>query len=156
MRLCGIHVRSMSHYITKLILCVMSLKVVLLHFLPILPGANELMDGGTHLHFLGGGALTYIDGVGTFKMATILQTTFSNTISGMKMIDFQLKINWILFFRVQLTISPHWFIGWAHSQNDPCYWLSHWYIQCSHFALVRDLPILQLVSHSPSSPHTSS
>ena len=40
------------------------------------------------------------------KMATILQTTFSNIFSLMKMRDFQLKFHWRLLLRVQ--IFQHW------------------------------------------------
>ena len=40
---------------------------------------------------------------------TIFQTTFSSTFSWMKMHKFWLRFNWILFLRVQLTISQHWF-----------------------------------------------
>ena len=43
------------------------------------------------------------------KMAAILQTTFSNAFSWMKIYEFRLIFHWILFLRVQLTISQHWF-----------------------------------------------
>ena len=43
------------------------------------------------------------------KMAAILQTSFSNAFSWMKMFDFQLKFHGRLFLRVQLTIFQHWF-----------------------------------------------
>ena len=42
------------------------------------------------------------------KMATISQTTFSNTFSWMKKFEFWLKFHWRLFLRDQLTITQHW------------------------------------------------
>ena len=42
------------------------------------------------------------------KMATIFQTTFSNTFSLMKIVVFWWKFNWNLFPRVQLTIFEYW------------------------------------------------
>ena len=39
----------------------------------------------------------------------ILQTTYSNAISWMKMFEFWLKVHWSLFLKVQLTIFQHWF-----------------------------------------------
>ena len=46
---------------------------------------------------------------GRDKMAAIFQTTFSNTLPWMKMHEFWLKVHWILFPGVQLTIFRHWF-----------------------------------------------
>ena len=46
---------------------------------------------------------------GRNKMAAILQTTFSNAFSWMKMYAFRLKFYWSLFLRVRLTIFQHWF-----------------------------------------------
>ena len=46
---------------------------------------------------------------GRDKMDAILQTTFWNAFSSMKMFEFQLKFHWNLFPRVQLTIFQHWF-----------------------------------------------
>ena len=43
------------------------------------------------------------------KMAAILQTTFSNTFSWMKIYEFWLRFHWSLILRVQLTIFHHWF-----------------------------------------------
>ena len=43
------------------------------------------------------------------KMVTILQTTFSNAFSWMKMYEFRLRFHWSLLLRVQLTIFQHWF-----------------------------------------------
>ena len=43
------------------------------------------------------------------KMAAVLQATFSNAFSWMKIFVFWLKFNWNLFLKVQFTISQHWF-----------------------------------------------
>ena len=43
------------------------------------------------------------------KMAAFLQTIFSNAFLWMKSFVFWLKFHWILFLRVQLIISQHWF-----------------------------------------------
>ena len=43
------------------------------------------------------------------KMVTSSQTTLSSAFSWMKMLEFQLKVHWSLFLRVQLTIFQHWF-----------------------------------------------
>ena len=46
---------------------------------------------------------------GRDKMATVFQTTFSNTFSWMKMYEFRLRFHWRLFPRFDLTIFQHWF-----------------------------------------------
>ena len=46
---------------------------------------------------------------GRDKIDAILQTTFSNAISWMKMFEFRLQFHWSLFLKVQLTIFQHWF-----------------------------------------------
>ena len=43
------------------------------------------------------------------KMAAIMQTTFSNLFSWMKMYEFCLRFQWNLFPRSELTIFQHWF-----------------------------------------------
>ena len=43
------------------------------------------------------------------EIDAILQRTFSNAFSWMKMFEFRLKFHWNLFPRVQLTIIHHWF-----------------------------------------------
>ena len=45
---------------------------------------------------------------GRDKMAAIVQTTFSNGFSWMKMYEFRLTFLWSLFPRVQLTIFQQW------------------------------------------------
>ena len=51
----------------------------------------------------------YLTHWGWDKMAANFLTTFSNAFSWMKMYEFQLRFHRILFLRVQLTISHHWF-----------------------------------------------
>ena len=70
------------------------------------------------------------------KMAAIFQTTFSNALSWMKMYEFRLRFHWILFPRVQLTISQHWCRSWLgagqatrHDLNQ--WWLVYWRIYAS-------------------------
>ena len=46
---------------------------------------------------------------GRDKIVAILQTTFSNAISWMKMFEFLLKFHWSLFLNVQWTIFQYWF-----------------------------------------------
>ena len=46
---------------------------------------------------------------GRDKIDAILQTTFSNATSLMKMSEFRLKFHWSLFLNVQFTIFQHWF-----------------------------------------------
>ena len=46
---------------------------------------------------------------GQDKMDAIAQTAFSNAFSLMKMYKFWLKLHWILFLMVQLTLFQHWF-----------------------------------------------
>ena len=46
---------------------------------------------------------------GRDKMDAILQPTFSNAFSWMKMYQFRLRFHWSLFPRVKLTIFQHWF-----------------------------------------------
>ena len=49
---------------------------------------------------------------GRDKMATISQTTFSNTFCWMSMNEFHLIFHWSLFLRFELTIFQHWFRKW--------------------------------------------
>ena len=46
---------------------------------------------------------------GRDKIDAILQTTFSNAISWMKMFEIWLRFHWSLFLRFELTIIQHWF-----------------------------------------------
>ena len=58
------------------------------------------------------------------KMAVIFQTTFSNTISWMKMYGRRLRFHWSLFWRVQLTILWHWFRWWPGAGQAPSHHLN--------------------------------
>ena len=51
----------------------------------------------------------YLTHWGRAKMAAVSQTTLSNALSWMKMLEFRLKFHWSLFLRVQLTTIQHWF-----------------------------------------------
>ena len=44
---CGIHLRATSQWVPKLLVCIMSMKIMLLKLLPHLPGANELREGAS-------------------------------------------------------------------------------------------------------------
>ena len=44
----------------------------------------------------------------------------------MKKIEFRLKCNWILFWRVHLLISHHWFRYWLSAVHSPCHYLNQW------------------------------
>ena len=51
----------------------------------------------------------WVNSLRRHKIDAILQTTFSNAISSMKMFEFWLISRWSLFLKVQLTIFEHWF-----------------------------------------------
>ena len=53
---------------------------------------------------------------GRDKMADILQTTFSNAFSCLKMYEFGLRFHWNLFLRFKLTISQQWFWLWLGAE----------------------------------------
>ena len=59
--------------------------------------------------------------LGWNKMATILQTTFSNAFSCMKWYEFQLRFHWSLFPRVQLNNIPALVqtMAWCPPGNKP-------------------------------------
>ena len=63
---------------------------------------------------------------GREQMTAILQTTFSNTFSWMKMYELQLRFHWILFPRVQLTIFQHWFRWWLGADQATSHYLNQW------------------------------
>ena len=79
MRLWGIHLRAISQWVFKLLFYIISLKIV------------HLTHGGWD------------------KIAAIMQMTFLNALSWMKMYEFQLKFHCNLFLRLELTISQDWF-----------------------------------------------
>ena len=81
-------------------------------------------------------------------MDAILQTTFSNPFSWMKMFEFRLKFHWGLFLRFQLTIFQHWFRYWlgaiqATSHYLKQWWLVYWHIYAS-LGLNELIPMWQL------------
>ena len=65
---------------------------------------------------------------GRDKMAAIIQTTFSNAFSWMKMCEFRLKFHWSLFLRVQLTIFHHWFRWWLGAYQATSHYLNQWWL----------------------------
>ena len=65
---------------------------------------------------------------GRDKMAAIFQTTFSNAFSSMEMIEFRLKLHWMLFLRVQSTISQHWFRKWLGAVQATSHYLNQWFL----------------------------
>ena len=50
-------------------------------------------------------------------MTVISRTTFSNAFSSMQILDFLFEFHWILFPRVQLTMSEHWFGWWLPAEQ---------------------------------------
>ena len=62
------------------------------------------------------------------KMAAILQTTFSNLFSWMKMYEIRLKLHWSLFLQVQLTIFQHWFRWWLDAGQATNHYLIQWWL----------------------------
>ena len=64
---------------------------------------------------------------GRDKIDAILQTTFSNAISWMKMLESRLKLHWSLFLSVQLTIFQHWFRYCLGADQATSYYLKQWW-----------------------------
>ena len=60
------------------------------------------------------------------KWLPLLQTTFSNAFSWMKITEFGLKFHWIFFPGVQLTISQHWFRQWLGAEQATSHCLSQY------------------------------
>ena len=79
------------------------------------------LHGGVHCGYL----LTHW---GQDKMATISQTTLSNAVSWMKMLEFWLKFHWSLFIRVQLIIFRHWFRWWLGAVHATSHYLNQWWL----------------------------
>ena len=65
---------------------------------------------------------------GRDKMAAILQTTFSNAFSWMKMHEFHLRFHWSLFLRLELTIFQHWFKKWLGADKVTSHYLNQWWL----------------------------
>ena len=68
-----------------------------------------LMKFSLHLAWWRPALLSQLSHWGRDKMAAIIQTTFWNGFSSMKMYEYRLKFHWSLFLRVKLTIFRHWF-----------------------------------------------
>ena len=62
------------------------------------------------------------------KMAAVLQTTFLNIFSWMKIYEFRSKFHWNLFLRVQLTIFRHWHRWWLCTDQATCHYLNQWWL----------------------------
>ena len=56
------------------------------------------------------------------------QKILSNTLSWMKMYEFQLRFHWNLFLRVKLTIFQHWFRLWLGADQGTCHYLNQWWL----------------------------
>ena len=63
---------------------------------------------------------------GWYKMAAILQMTFSNAFSWMKMYKFRLRFHWGLFQMVQITIFQHSFGEWLGANQATSHFLKQW------------------------------
>ena len=60
------------------------------------------------------------------KMAAILQTTFSNAFSWMKITISLLEFHWNMFPGVQLSICHHWFRWWLGAKKVTGHYLNQW------------------------------
>ena len=60
------------------------------------------------------------------KIAAILQMTFSNEFSCMKIFIFSIEFHWSLFLRFQLTTSHHWFRQWLGAASATSHYLNQW------------------------------
>ena len=65
---------------------------------------------------------------GQEKMAVILQKTFSNVFSWIKIYEFWLISHWSLFPMVQLTIFQHWFRQWLDAGQVTHHYLNRWWL----------------------------
>ena len=61
------------------------------------------------------------------KMATISQTVLINAFSWKKISEFQLKCQWSLFWRIQLTIFQHWFRWWFCAVKVTSHYMNQWW-----------------------------
>ena len=106
----GIHLRAISQEMLKVYIFDMNLEITNLSLHLHLPGANELTHWGRD------------------KMAAILQTTYSNAFSWMKMYKFWLRFHWNFFPRVQITIFHHCFRWWLGAGQAPSHYLKQWWL----------------------------
>ena len=65
---------------------------------------------------------------GRDEIDAILQTTFSNVFSSMKMFKFRLKFHWSLFRRAQLTIIQYWFRYLLGADQATSHYRNQWWI----------------------------
>ena len=63
------------------------------------------------------------------EIDAILQMTFSNAFSWMKMFEFQSKFHWNLFPKVQLTITHHWFRKWLGTDQVTSHYLNQRWVR---------------------------
>ena len=84
---------------------------------------------------------------GRDKIDAILQTTFSNAISWMKMFEFRLRFHWSLFLRVELTIIQHWFRSWLGADQATSHYLNQWWLVCRR--IYASLGLNELTDNSP-------
>ena len=75
--------------------------------------------------------------LGRDKMATISQTTFSNSCLWMKMLESRLKFHWNFLHRVQLTIFQYWFRWWLGAVQATSHYLKQrWLVHRRIYASV--------------------
>ena len=72
--------------------------------------------------------LTVLTHWGLDEIDAILQTTFSNAFSWMKMYEFRLRFHWNLFPGIQLTIFQHWFRWWLGADQATSHYLNQWWL----------------------------
>ena len=71
------------------------------------------------------------------RMHICVSQTFSNVFSSMKVFDFGLKFQLILFLRVQLTIFHHWIRQWLGVVQATSHYLKQWWLvyRCMYASL---------------------
>ena len=74
---------------------------------------------------------------GRDKMASVLQTTLSNTFSWMRLLQLRLRFHWSLFPRVQSTIFQHWFRWLLCADQVTNHYLNQWWFdyRCIYLSL---------------------
>ena len=71
------------------------------------------------------------------KMAAVLQTTFSNACSWMKMYESWLEFHWSLFLRVQLMLFQHWFRQWLGAVQATSHYLKQRWLVYRRISVTR-------------------
>ena len=82
---------------------------------------------GFRTHLTEGSWATALMHCGWDKMADILQRTFSTALSWMKIFELWSKFKWILFLRVQLTVSQHWLRWGLDAGLATSHFLNEWW-----------------------------